>query len=239
MRIAICDDITEERNKLKDCLYRMEQQENIELSLEEYGRPEGLIEDVKAGVSYDVVFLDVFMPGYIGTDVARILRDQGYEGSIIFCTTSEDHALAGFRVKADGYLVKPYTYEDFRKEVWRLDEMLKEEGNCIEFTSERIDYNIPLKNIICIETEGKGCRVHTKQESYFTWKKIGDFAKEISDESFDQISRSYIINLNQIKKLEDDGAMLNDETFAPFPAREAAKIRQRINDYFFKMTRGR
>lgn len=238
MRVAICDDLKSDRDNLKNTLYRIEQEKNIELDIYEYESPVDLYRDYDENPDYKVIFMDVYMPGYLGTDVAMHLREKGYENSIIFCTTSEEHALLGFRAKADGYLVKPYTYEEFKKAVWRLDELFVSEGRRISFTSERIDYDIPIKDIVMIETEGKGCRLYTVREEFFTWKKIGEFkAYADEEEALYQIGRSFIINLNQIETLLDDCVVMKNKATVDFPKREITRIRQDINDYFWKMTR--
>lgn len=237
MKIAICDDLKEERESLKKNLYKMEQEENVELDITEYDSPEKLLGETGGVNEFQVIFLDIYMPGWVGTDVAMKLRDMGYAGSIIFCTTSKEHALLGFRVKADGYLVKPYTYEEFRAALWRLEGMFSEESKCVSFTSERIDYSIQVKDIIMIETEGKGCRVSCEDESYFTWKKIGEFRDEIPDKGFYQISRSCLINLDRASRLSDDSVTMSSGAVVYFPRRDKVRIKQEINDYFWEKTR--
>ena len=57
----------------------------------------------------DVVLLDIRMPGESGLDVALAVNQRPTPPAIIFCTAFDDYALDAFRVKAQGYLVKPVT----------------------------------------------------------------------------------------------------------------------------------
>ncbi len=65
--------------------------------------------------TYDVVVLDVNLPGINGFDLAKILRQQGLTTPILMLTalgTVEDK-LDGFEAGADDYLVKPFEFREF------------------------------------------------------------------------------------------------------------------------------
>ena len=62
---------------------------------------------------FDLILLDVMMPGMSGFRFAQILKDDAatYRIPIIFCTakTTEDEMIAGLNIGADDYISKPYT----------------------------------------------------------------------------------------------------------------------------------
>ena len=57
--------------------------------------------------TFDVVLLDMRMPGQSGLEVAEQLTNLPEPPAIIFCTAYDDYALAAFQVKAQAYLLKP------------------------------------------------------------------------------------------------------------------------------------
>jgi len=57
--------------------------------------------------TFDVVLLDIRMPGQSGLEVAEQLKKLAQPPAIIFCTAYDDYALDAFRVKAQSYLLKP------------------------------------------------------------------------------------------------------------------------------------
>lgn len=63
---------------------------------------------------YDLVLLDVMMPGISGFDLAKILRQSGCKTPIIFLTAkdTEDDTLHGFDVGADDYITKPFSVRE-------------------------------------------------------------------------------------------------------------------------------
>ncbi len=239
MRIVICDDLAEERKTLREYLRRMEKEDSLELDITEFDSAERLIAAYDKGFVPDVVFLDIYMSGTIGTVAAKALADKGYSGSVVFCTTSLDHAVESYKLKADGYLVKPYSYEDFLGAIWRCRARFEKSKKCLSFVSERIDYRIPLGDITYIETANRGCDVHTMKQTFFTYKKIGEIEEELREETaFLKIGRCFIVNLSRIKKTESDSLLLADGNSIPLPARDKKRLLQAVNDWFWKAARG-
>ena len=63
---------------------------------------------------YDLVVLDVNLPGYDGFEVLRRLRDAGVPARMIMLTARSaiDDRVAGLRAGADDYLTKPFAMEE-------------------------------------------------------------------------------------------------------------------------------
>lgn len=237
MKIAICDDRKEDRDHLKNALYQFEKEKNLEFTILEFSNPESLYEDCVARDELKIVFFDIYMDNVLGTDAAKRMRELGYKGSIIFCTTSEDHALDGFRVQADGYLVKPYTYEAFKNSLIRLEDLFFKEQKRISFTSERIDYEVPVSEVLFLETGNKGCNIYTLRGRYFTWKKMKEFAVELESDCFYQIGRYYIVNMSQIEIVKEESVIIKGGYEIFIPKRELLKIKQDINDFIWRSMR--
>ena len=60
---------------------------------------------------FDVVLLDIAMPGMDGLELARVVAQFSHPPAIVFVTAHEEHALAAFDVGGSGYLLKPVTQE--------------------------------------------------------------------------------------------------------------------------------
>lgn len=237
MKIALCDDSNSDLKMLKECLIRLEKETNNEFSITNYNDPERLIQDYQSENIPELVFLDIYMNDTLGTDTAKKLRDLGYRGSIIFCTSSEDHALEGFKVKADGYLVKPFTYKEFRDAIWRLDNLFIQKQKKVSFVSERIEYDLPVSDIVLIETSKKGSIVHTEKEQLFTWKRLKDFIAEIDSEGFYQTGRNYFINIDRIESINSEYIIMETGIKIDIPKMDSIKIRQDINNYIWRTMR--
>ena len=110
MRIAIVDDEEEVREAarryLAKMLARYWSKETAVVQLDLFDSAEALLEGFDQQ-SYDLVLLDICMPGLDGMEAARRLRAESADIGIIFLTTSEEYLMEGYRVFADGYFLKP------------------------------------------------------------------------------------------------------------------------------------
>lgn len=73
----------------------------------------------------DVAFLDIEMPGMLGIDLAKALKEIDASIRIIFVTAYNQYALDAFEVDALGYLMKPYSKEKVEAELEKARRMKK------------------------------------------------------------------------------------------------------------------
>ncbi|MCK6627717.1 MAG: response regulator transcription factor [Anaerolineae bacterium] len=70
--------------------------------------------DWVAGASYDLILLDVMLPGLNGFEVCRILRQRGITTPILMLTARDevDDRVTGLDAGADDYLPKPFAFKE-------------------------------------------------------------------------------------------------------------------------------
>ncbi len=83
--------------------------------------PEAALEHILRG-DYDIVFLDVDMPRMNGIELIRSLREQRYEGCVIFTTGHEKYAVEALRNAAADYLLKPVDLDELKAALKRYRE---------------------------------------------------------------------------------------------------------------------
>ena len=70
-------------------------------------------------VAYDLVFLDIRMPGMGGVALAQQLGQRSNGPAVVFTTAFTEHAVEAFELGATDYLVKPFDAERLRRAVDR------------------------------------------------------------------------------------------------------------------------
>ncbi|MCL2774924.1 MAG: response regulator [Oscillospiraceae bacterium] len=109
IKIAVCDDellhIENIRNALPD------------LEMDIYTSPFLLFEAVKDGKEYDVLFLDIIMPGFDGISLAREIREINEDMIIVFITSKMEFMQTGYEVRAFRYLLKDQLSQGLKR-VW-------------------------------------------------------------------------------------------------------------------------
>lgn len=116
-RIAVLDDDSKELHKTEEMLFlygEEHRQHVLEITCFQEMKP---FMDAVCGRdenkewTFDILLMDVYLPDGNGIKSAKILREKGYEGIIIFKSSSQDNAIEAYSVNALHYLVKPVSQE--------------------------------------------------------------------------------------------------------------------------------
>jgi len=165
--------------------------------------------------SFDILFLDVNLPGDNGIAVAETASHLHPRPYIIFVTAYEEFALRAFEVAAHDYLLKPVPPQRFGLAMAHLLEFFYAvEANVVpprrglidlfpvRHTADTIKL-LPLEDIAVFEAERQYCRVHTTTESLLSSSySLAELEGLLPNPPFLRVHRSYIINLRMIEKIE-------------------------------------
>ncbi len=111
MHIAICDDEKQDRQRIVDWL---REDQTLQAVLTTYNSTAALLLDIQRGQRYDLIFLDIELPGDInGMEAARRIRQRDSQVMQVFITSYSDFMSHAFAVEAMDYLVKPVQKERF------------------------------------------------------------------------------------------------------------------------------
>ncbi len=128
-RIAVLDDDGRELHKTEEMLSRYgETHPQYTLQITCFQEIKPFMDAVCGGAgeeerAFDVLLMDVYLPDGNGIDSAKILREKGYEGVIIFKSSSPDDMVEAYFVNALCYLMKPVSQEELDR---AMDKAVKE-----------------------------------------------------------------------------------------------------------------
>ncbi|MBN9485258.1 MAG: hypothetical protein BGO70_02260 [Bacteroidetes bacterium 43-93] len=165
----------------------------------------------------DLVFLDISIQGRNGMDLLKGIQEINSE--IIFVTAYSDHALNAFKFPVSGYLLKPIDDVDLAAAIDRALLRIKQKkqvnkpGNIPSIIgipdNKSINY-INVNNIIYLEANNSYTSVITTTSTITSAYNLGKFREILDGQYFYQIHRSYIINLNHVKRYETSGSVIMD-----------------------------
>lgn len=116
-RALIVDDEAPAREELRYLLEEAAPITEVQVVGEATNGEEALV--LLRSLDYDLVFLDIRMPGLTGLQVAEQLRELPRQPKVIFTTAYPDHAVEAFDLAAADYLVKPFDAERLARAVER------------------------------------------------------------------------------------------------------------------------
>jgi len=171
----------------------------------------------------DLVFLDVQMPEMDGFEVLRRVPPTLLP-VVIFTTAYDQHALRAFEVSALDYLLKPFKPTRFKQAVQRARDLIanKQAGvaarGLLTFLGQspgpagqlsRLAIKTPgkvtfveLDHIQAIEAAGKYAVVHVGKENHVMRETMSSLESHLPPQRFLRISRSVIVNIDQIQELQ-------------------------------------
>ena len=231
--IAFCDD-HQPQTLIMAALLDKYQKERPEIEIEKYSFSSGkdLLKSIDSGTVYDLLLLDILMPELDGIELAKIIREKNKGISIIYLTTSRDHALEAFGVSASQYIIKPIKANTFFPV---LDRIIFEPGQNKErfYMTPTTDGYIKteISSILCAELYHRKLRIHLDNGSVVQGKNVRtSFSETISDLLRDDrlilVHSSYAINLDNVKELHKDSVVMKNGLAVPISRQKYPDVKK-------------
>lgn len=160
----------------------------------------------------DLVFLDISLPEASGLEVLHRIR---HRPEVVFTTAYDQYALAAFELGALDYLLKPFGRQRFQTAVDRLKRRMQSNESAPEraaavfstplrrlFARHR-DEIVPIdvRTIQSISADGDYVEVHHDGGVHLLHTSLSDLVARLDPESFRQVHRSHVVNLDAIVRL--------------------------------------
>lgn len=194
MRIAVCDDekrFVKDFSEIVSRLYR-----SLDMIVDEYSDGASLLRRFPE-VKYDIVFLDIEMPGMDGISLAKKLRELSEDVYIVFLTGHVEYAIKGYEVNALRYLTKPASEENVREV---LEHVIKKQSSekFIWIKNRDGERRIRLSDIVFLEAQDQNVVIYTASDSFEFRGKLNDYEQTLTADGFFRIHRSYMVSLSKI-----------------------------------------
>lgn len=229
MRIAVCDDNKSEQEEFIEILQEWDSTREPEPFID----GASLLSAAWQSPPFDIVFLDIYMPGENGVEIARELHNVSPQTGIVFVTTSREHAVDAFSLYALHYLVKPVTTEGIVESFRRLAKLHSVERPMITLTIGRTSHTVYLDEICYLQSDSHALGIVLTNGRYMKiWTPLREMIKKL-DGRFLKINRGTVVNMDYIEQMGIDTCILQDGTKLVLTRRERSSIRSAYDDYMF------
>lgn len=233
MLIAICDDQEKDCNLLKAYCLQYELLFRIPMEVLLFQNAGELLQSKKARTA-DAILLDIYMDGASGMDAAHILRNKGFQGAIIFATSSKEHFAEGYEVEAIHYLLKPISWNAFQEAIRRVISRQQKDSSFIHVNTGGITLDIATDHICYIEVLGRKTIIHTDKNTLTVRESLTTLETMLDGDPFLRCYRYFIINMDQVLRLLEDGFLMHDQQIIPISRDGRREIRRHYLSYIFK-----
>ena len=246
IKIAICDDedrsVALHEHIVRECL----QSEGIGCEITTYTQSRNLLYDITDdGFFYDLILLDIEMPGISGMEIPQQIKGYLPNVRIIFVTSHTEYAIDAFELSIFRYVPKNNLETKLPAAVIDAAKLIELEAGQ-EYTIQTANRmeKIPYKDIFYIQRDGKNASIVSSAGTSKVRKSLQQVFDELNarkslQQVFDElnapefifIDRGYIVNIVQIMKISDSIAVLKNGERLPISRSHLQEVKRQINQF--------
>lgn len=238
IHVAICDDMPDQLDIIERATKNYFHSIREVAGIERFSKAMDFLEALEKRGDFDLVLLDICMPGMMGTDIAAEMRKRNSHCEIIFISTSDEYGMEAFSVHAVNYLVKPFTQEDFNKAMKHVMEIIRQRH------TQKIILRIvggvrvvEINDILYVETDKHIQHVYLKDDSVLdmrqTFAEVVETLDKVAPGQFASPTKGYYVNQLQIVSIRDGFIEMQNKHMIPLSKRRSRDFQEAYFEYIF------
>jgi DNA-binding LytR/AlgR family response regulator len=165
---------------------------------------------------YDVVFLDIRMPGLSGLEALPLIHERAPDLAVVFVTAFDEHALQAFELAAADYLLKPVSELRLRRSLDRVADR-KRDAAPVSPATDRIPVDgttgtllLRLADVRHLRVRGHSVFAKGFDAEHRARASLADLEVRLAPHGFLRVHRSFLVNLEHVAEVEPffNGALL-------------------------------
>lgn len=187
---------------------------------------------------YDVLLLDVLMPGVNGVQAAREIREHNSRTEIVFLTSSPEYAVESYSVRAHYNLLKPASEEKLFPILDRLLDEFKKPEDALRIKTQSSVFSLPYGKIECIEISAKKLYFYlTDGSTREVPGSLSEFEQALLKRpGFIKVHRSYLVNLQWVQELRQGELVTASGRCVPVSRTAYSQVRTAYTQFLFSET---
>ena len=162
------------------------------------------------GRAFDLVLLDIHMPGQNGLALAHTLQTLPHPPAVVFVTAHADHAVSAFELDAVDYLTKPVRRERLQQALAKAQRSTRPapapvpsvpEGEVLLIQDRGRTERLPLAEVLYFKAEQKYVTVRTAARSYIMDGALSELESRFAPR-FLRIHRNALVARRAVRALE-------------------------------------
>ena len=201
LRIAIVEDEEDLRGQLADGVRSV--LGGLEAELTCLGNVQPLLDACAAGERFDLLLLDIQLPGMDGMSAAARIRELDADVLIVFVTSMAQYAVQGYKVDALDFLVKPVAHEVLDACLSRaLRRLKKREPASLSVRSGGSLRIVPVSSILYAESREHRTLLHTREEEIPCAGSLGSIEESLIPHGFFRCHAAFVVSFAQVERLD-------------------------------------
>lgn len=220
VRIAIVEDEAGCRRQLQEYIRRFSSERGVEFDIAEFQEGSALVEHYRP--VWDIILLDIQMPGMDGMETARRIREYDQNVVLVFITNLAQFAIKGYEVSAYDFVVKPITYPAFAMKLQKIT--VRMEGRAEDYVLLPVSSGmkkLAASEIFYIEVINHRLYCHTAEGPCpLTSGTLTALEEKLTGNFFCRCNSCYLVNLRYVTDIRKDSVVVGGDELAVSRARK-------------------
>lgn len=212
LEIAVCDDDIIVTGKVEKLLEKIGQKYNVQMSIEVFWDGDELVESIKSGERFDIIYLDIEMKRMNGLDAANEIRKIDRESLLIYITSHESYMPVTFDYRPFQFIVKPIQIDKFEQCFVKAHQEILRNDSYFQFKYNKTNHRILAQNIMYFESNKRVISIIAQDTIMKFYGKLDGVENALrgSKLNFLRIHQSYLVNFKYIEEIAYDRVKLID-----------------------------
>lgn len=201
--IAICDDDKLFTGSIELLLMNLAKKYSMTVETEVYYKGEDLVKDIKKGIKYDIIYLDIEMENVNGVVAARYIREIDLDVILIYISNYEKYLRELFEVNTYRFLDKPINEDTFERYFLGAIDNINKKCSYFTYKFNREYKKVKISEITYFESNKRFIQIHTVYNDvhHKFYHKLSDIEEYFSTTKFVfiRIHQSFLVNAEFVK----------------------------------------
>jgi DNA-binding LytR/AlgR family response regulator len=231
---AIVEDETQIRNYIKNTLIKSFENQQVHITFDSFSSGEKFLSMFDQHYHFDLIFLDIEMPGMDGISICRRIREVAPDTLVVFISNKEELVFQTFEVQPFRFIRK----SEYDKQLPFLVQAIIGQLNAQNSQMIRIHepssgdiFSFDVKKVLYVEAQRKNCRIVTTTNELIIQCKLMELEEKLSEFFFIKPHRSYLVNCQYIFYVGKNSLQLTNKEEIPISRGKVEEIKQLFLDY--------
>ena len=178
-----------------------------------------------------MLLTEIELRGYNAISIIAQYLKESSPLQIIYMTPKIEYCTEVYETRHCGFLLKPIRLERLVRDVQRALRLLEEKkakGIVVQRGSSL--HILSPQSLLYVESHGRVLKIVTDSEIIETYDKMDHFSFQL-DKRFLQCHKSYLVNMERVKRYCGDSFLMGNETAIPISQSRRKIVRQQFLDY--------
>ena len=203
LRIAVVEDDAPTREKLCTLIRDHAVSKGKDLAVTPLEDGSSLLGGALSG--YDIIFLDIMLPGLTGMEVAERIRAGDPDVVLVFVTNAAQYAIKGYAGGALDFVLKPVNPYEFLVKLERaLERAAQRRQRPITLQTADGVQVLSSRDILYVETRDRKLFYHTTRGCFAVRSSMQSAEALLGSLRFVRCNQCYLVNLRHVQSVQGD-----------------------------------